>query len=98
MFIHVRGIVSLYSTVDMMDKLCHGFSFSNTGIERNVLMEHCFRNEREDMNPFSGPFSLYVYFYLPIIYDLGVLIPFSSFETEFLTTVNVAPPQVIPNV
>lgn len=42
--------------------------------------------------------SLYFYLHLPVMYDLGVLVPFTYFEIEFLTTVNVALSQVTPNV
>lgn len=42
--------------------------------------------------------ALYFYLHLPVIYDLGVVVPFTSFETGFLFAINVGPSQVIPNV
>lgn len=50
------------------------------------------------MNTSDDLFALYFYLHLPVIYELGVLVPFTSFETKFLTVVNVAPSQVTPNV
>lgn len=64
----------------------------------NELMEHCFKDERANMDTSSDPYALYFYLHLPIIYDLGVLVPFSSFETKFLITANVAPSQITLNV
>lgn len=40
----------------------------------------------------------YFYLHLPIIHDLGVLMPFMSCETEFLASTNVAPSHVMFNV
>ncbi|KAI5404316.1 hypothetical protein KIW84_051463 [Lathyrus oleraceus] len=61
-----------------------------------MLMEHFSKDEREDMDISCYPSVLYIYF--PIIYDLGVLVPLSYFEMEFLTTINVALSRVTPNV
>lgn len=97
-FIHVWVITSLYSIANMINKFCHDINFSSMGRERDVLMEHCSRDEREDMDTSGDPSSLYFYLHLSVIYDLGVIVPFSSLETRFLTTINVAPPQVTPNV
>ncbi|KAI5441883.1 hypothetical protein KIW84_011080 [Lathyrus oleraceus] len=40
----------------------------------------------------------YFYLHLPVIYYLGVLIPFRIFEDELLTTTNVAPSEITSNV
>lgn len=42
--------------------------------------------------------ALYFYLHFPIIYDLGVLVPLTSFKMEFLIVINVAPSQITPNV
>lgn len=41
--------------------------------------------------------ALYLYLHLPVVYYLGVLVPFTSFEIELLTVVNVAPSQINQN-
>lgn len=97
-FIHVRDISFLYYGVDMIDKFHHNIILSNTGREMGLLMENFSKYEREYMDTYGNPFSLYFHLHFPIIYNLGVLIHFSYFEMEFLTTVNVAPSYVTPNV
>lgn len=37
--VNVRDIASLYSTVDMINKIPHGIIFSSTGHEGYVIME-----------------------------------------------------------
>ncbi|KAI5383945.1 hypothetical protein KIW84_071070 [Lathyrus oleraceus] len=64
----------------------------------DVLMEHYSRDKRANMNTFGDSSDIYFYLHLPVIYDLGVLVPFTFFEIELLTIVNVAPFQVTPNV
>lgn len=90
--IHVQDIISLYSTKDMINKFHHGIDFSSIGCERDMLMEHCSRDERENMDISSDSFALYFYLHFPFIYELGDLVPFSSFEIKTLTTTNVTPP------
>lgn len=46
----------------------------------------------------DGSPTPYFYLYVSIIHDLRVLISFMSFKAEFLTTDNVAPSQITPNV
>lgn len=75
----------------MIDKFHHDIHFSNMGLEMDVFMENCYKDERADMDTSSDPSALYFYLHLLIFYDLGVLFPFSSFETRFFTTVNVSP-------
>lgn len=70
----------------------------NTRNEGNVILEPFSERERANMaivDDFSIP---YFYFHLPVIYDSGVLIPMKSFKTEFLTTANVSPSKIMPNV
>lgn len=42
--------------------------------------------------------SCYFYFHLLVIHELGVLVPFTSFEMDFLTIANVSPSQITLNV
>ncbi|CAI8584292.1 unnamed protein product [Vicia faba] len=92
------AIASLYSIMDMINKFRHGISFSSTSRERDMLMDHCSSDERENMDTSDDPSALYFYMHLPIIYDLGVMVPFTFFEIEFLTGINVTPSQITPNV
>lgn len=61
-----------------------------------MFMEHCWMDERADKDTFRDPTNLYLH--LIVIYDLGVLIPFTYFETKFFTIINEAPYQITPNV
>ncbi|KAI5415962.1 hypothetical protein KIW84_041121 [Lathyrus oleraceus] len=49
------------------------------------------------MDTSKDPSALYLYLHLPVVYYLGVLVPFTSFKIELLTVVNVAPSQVNQN-
>ncbi|KAI5387988.1 hypothetical protein KIW84_073904 [Lathyrus oleraceus] len=96
--VHVHDTTSLYSNVEMIDKFHHGIKFSSTGRERDVTMETRLKDERENMNTSGEPHAPFFYFHLSIIYELEVLIPFTYFKTKFLTTVNIYPSQVTPNI
>ncbi|KAI5398761.1 hypothetical protein KIW84_064223 [Lathyrus oleraceus] len=63
-----------------------------------MLMEHCLSDERGYMDTSDDLFILYFYLHLPTIYDLGVMVSFTTFETEFLTALNVAPSRITLNV
>ncbi|CAI8618201.1 unnamed protein product [Vicia faba] len=82
----------------MIKKFHHCISVSSRRQYRDMIMERCSRDKRENMDTFGDLFSLYFYLHIPIICELELLVPLSSFETEFLTTINVAPPQVTRNV
>lgn len=56
------------------------------------------QDERENMNTFGDPSTPYFYTHLPIIYELMVLIPLTSFEIELLNSSNIAPSQITLNV
>lgn len=68
---------------------------SSTGRERNVIIEPCSKDMRENVDTSGEPFAHYFYIHLPIFYELRVLIPFTYFKTYFLVTVNVSPYKVI---
>lgn len=61
-------------------------------------MDHCSGEKRENMDTFGDPSTLLFYLQFLIIYDQGVLVPFTSFETEFLTAVKVAPYSITQNI
>lgn len=81
----------------MINNFCHDISFSSTCCKTDV-MEHCSHEQRANMDTSEDLSSLYFYLHLPIVYDLRVLIPFTSFEIEFVTDVNMATSQITPNV
>ncbi|CAI8613332.1 unnamed protein product [Vicia faba] len=82
----------------MIDKFHHDIRFSSTDRERDVIMEVCLKHGRENMDTFDDPHANYFYIHLHIIYEPRVLIPFTTFETNFLTTANVTPSQVTLNL
>lgn len=59
--------------------------------KRVVLMKHCLDEGRVNMDTSEDTSALYFYLHLLIVYDLGVMVPFTSLKIEFLIVVNVAP-------
>lgn len=53
-------------------------------------MKHCLDEGRENMDTSEDISALYLYLHLLIVYDLGVMVPFTSFKIEFLIVFNVA--------
>lgn len=60
----------------MINKFCQGINISNTGQERDVIMEPCLRDERENMDTSGNLSFIYLYIHLSIIYELGSWFPF----------------------
>lgn len=87
--IYARDIAFLYSNAGMISRLRSGIMFSNIRCEEDGILEPCSRKVSVNMDTFSEPFILYSYFHLPVIQELMVLIPFTSFEIDFLVTSNV---------
>lgn len=56
-------------------------------------MEPCSKDEMRNMDTSGELFAPHFYIHLPVIYELRVLISFTSFETGFLTDANVTPSQ-----
>lgn len=90
-FVHVREISFLYSTEDMFNKFLHNIRFSSIGKEKDVIMEHYSQEERDDMETYDDPSTLFFYFDFPVIYELGVLVPFSFFRGRVLNCLEFAP-------
>lgn len=97
-FIHAQDIASSYSNFGMNDKFRQGIKFYSTRGEEYVILDPCSTTERARMNTISETYVLYFYFYLHIILELGVLIPFTLFEVEFLLVFKAAPSQITQNV
>lgn len=49
------------------------------------------------MDASGESFAPYFYIHFPIIHELWVLVPLTSFEVGFLTAINVTPSQITPN-
>lgn len=65
--------------------------------EEEVIIEACYTIERSNTVAFDNSPNLYCYLHLFVVCDLGVLVPFSSFEAEVLKAINVAPSEISPN-
>lgn len=96
--IHAHDISSLYPNAYMISRFHNGIRFSITRCEDNVIIEPYLEKEMAPMDTSDGPSSSYFYLNLPVIHKMRVLTPFTIFEIDFLTTVNVAPSQITPNI
>lgn len=67
------------------------------GHKEDVILEPLSKMERANMATLDGSFFPYFYLHLLLIHELGVLIPFTPFEADFLATAN-ALSQVMANV
>lgn len=98
MLVPVQDITFMYSIVDMIDKFHHGIRFCSIGSERDVIMGPFLKGDMVNMHTSVEAFAPYFYVHLSIIHELCVFIPFTSFEMDFLTTINFAHSHIIPNV
>lgn len=92
--VHVQDIASSYSTMDIIDEFCHGIRLSDTGHERDVIIEPCSMEERANMDTSVESSTPYFYVHLHIICERQVLISLTSFKMDFMTNINVAPSQI----
>lgn len=90
--------MSLYSNSDMINRFRNDIMFSSTGREEDMVLESCSGKERHNMDTSDEPSAPYFYLYLPVIHELWVSIPFTSFEEDFLLTINVVASQITLNV
>lgn len=63
-----------------MDYFRKGLNFSGLWDEEDVILESFSWHERVHMVPSDDSDDDFFYMYLPVIQDLGVLIPFTMFE------------------
>lgn len=77
--IHVQYITLLYSDADMITIFPSGIRFCSRGREEDVILEPYLEKEMANMDTFDEPSSSFFYLHLPIIYELRVLVPFTSF-------------------
>lgn len=80
-----------------ISKLCSTKQISSTENEKDVVMEPCVVGERVWITQPMGVSNKYFYFYLGVIEDFRIRIPFTDFESDLLKTLNVAPSQLHPN-
>lgn len=61
-------------------------------------MENYLNKDKENMDTSKDTSGLHFFLYIHIFfYDLGVLVCFTSFKTEFLTAIEVDPSKITPN-
>lgn len=70
---------------------------SSTRNEENVVLEPCVVGERVCITRPKGVFDEYFYFYLGVIEDFKVRVPFIDFEFDLLKTLYISPSQLHPN-
>lgn len=87
---NVKYFVSLYYSEERIIAFRQQIKLSNTGNKDNEILESCSKEERVNMASLDGCLTFYFYFHLIVIHDLGFLIPFMSFEVEFLAFANFA--------
>nr|KYP55437.1 hypothetical protein KK1_001649 [Cajanus cajan] len=75
--------------------LQHKLKFCLPPYLEHLSIEPCSSEERVFFRVPTS--SLYIYMYHCVFRDLGVVIPFTPFECEFLRRINVAPSQLHPN-
>nr|KYP44917.1 hypothetical protein KK1_033551 [Cajanus cajan] len=75
--------------------LQHKLKFCLPPYLEQLSIEPCSPDERIFFEVSTSP--LYIYMYQCLFRDLGVVIPFTPFECEFLRKINVAPSQLHPN-
>lgn len=90
--------MSLYSNSDMINEFRSDIRFSSTEREEDMVLESCLGKERHNMDTSDEPFYPYFYLHLLVIHELWVLIPFTSFDGDFLVIINVVPSQITLNV
>lgn len=97
-YVHVRDIVSLYSSSNMIKRFCQGIGFSSIWREEDKVLEPCSKMERANMVTMGRPYSSHFYFHLLVIHKLRVIVPLKSFKVNFLATTNISPSQIMTNV
>lgn len=75
--VHVRNIVSLYSSSDMIVRFRPDIGFSILRHKENIILERCLEMERANMAIMGGLSTPYFYLHFHVIHELGVLIPFT---------------------
>lgn len=93
----VKDFASLYIDKEKISAFQQYIKISNIEHEDNVILEQTLKG-REPTWVLDGSHTTYFYLHLPVIHDLGVLIPFTLFKAEFLEISNVSTYQVTSNI
>lgn len=70
---------------------------SSTGNEDDVILEPCILRECVCIDLPRGVKDEYFYFYVGVLEDFNIHIPFTDFESDLLKTLKIVPSQLCPN-
>lgn len=84
-------------TRDDIDKLRSNKDISSTGNEEDVILDLCEEGEVVCLFRLKGVDNESFYFYLSLLDNFWIQFPFTGFEVELLTAVNVSPVQIRSN-
>lgn len=94
----VKYFMPLYSYEERVASFQRQIGLSNPRHEEYVILGPCSKRDRSNMyirDIFPNP---YFNIHLPIIHDLGDLIPFTPFEAKLLVAANISPSKITHNV
>lgn len=81
----VKDFETYYINKERINFFQQHVSFSFLGDEEKVILEACSTIERANMTTLDYLSDLYFYLYLPIIRNIGDLVPFSPFERRSIS-------------
>lgn len=89
-----------YNFIDEVeiDKLRSLRNVSSTGNEDDVILEPCILGERVCVALPREVKDEYFHFYVGVLEDFNIHLPFTDFEFDLLRTLNIAPSQLRPNI
>ncbi|RDX72107.1 hypothetical protein CR513_48453, partial [Mucuna pruriens] len=85
-----------FSVEGVVTKLAKELSLTPTKYTNLFSMEPCVAKERVFMRAWEEEPD-YIYMYETVLRDLGITLPFNTFEVDVLRRLNVAPNQLHPN-
>lgn len=77
-----------------MNSFCKGINLLGLGNKESVILEPFFEEEKDNM-VITDQSNEFIYKHLSFVHNLGVLIPFTPFEPEVLTTIRAF--EIFPN-
>lgn len=94
--LEVLQTYSEFTTIEAMDDLADRITLTETP-DRQLIFDGCHPREPICNRPSKPDEEDYFFMYEAVINRIGAKIPFTSFECAVLTTLNVAPSQMLPN-
>nr|KYP46721.1 hypothetical protein KK1_031686 [Cajanus cajan] len=91
----VEEFHSVFKSFLEVNAMWKSHKICQASISKLILVEPCQPGERVYM--WGTPNTPFFYMYQCLFRDLGVCLPFSQFECDFLNFINVAPCQLHPN-